>query len=101
MATGFCFCGRKSHGDNPLGRCSEHLPIVITTFEPSDIGAYVGRRRWNAAAPKEAKLFAQRPNFCPCGIEKLRCDDCGELHCRAPGHLAHVCTAAPAAEAAP
>lgn len=36
----------------------------------------------------------ERRPACACGRELVRCDECGQLYCNAPGHAPHVCRGA-------
>lgn len=60
-------------------------------------------RVWSAGSTRSAgpsqrsgvvhRKFFAHPEIprCPCGAAKLRCDDCGAVYCRAPGHARHAC----------
>lgn len=59
----------------------------------------------NQPAPRERPRFRAPPTWdqragrlstgqlCKCGALKVRCDECAEMYCAAPGHSGHVCKA--------
>lgn len=48
-------------------------------------------KRFTAQAQQERRHVQERTApLCPCGGVKTPCRDCGELVCKAPGHM-HVC----------
>lgn len=65
------------------GEAAKPPKVIVPEYTPPE----------DRTAAIEAAKALERAPLCGCGIRKVICVHCLAFHCRAPGHLLHVCGA--------